>query len=163
MIWVDFAIIGLVSSKLISGFLRGFNMAFFNLISWLLATIISLTFCIEFSVFLPSAISDQKLKISISFFALFLITLIMTRVIRVLFDETIKKSDIRLTERLSGMIFGGLHGLFIVMLLVMLTGLSSLPDEPWWKESKLLPPYQIAAIWLHDYIPSGIAEYIHYR
>ena len=87
----------------------------------------------------------------------------MTRVIRVLFGETIKKSDIRLTERLSGMIFGGLLGLFIVMLLVMLTGLSSLPDEPCWKESKLLPPYQMAAIWLHDYIPSGIAEYIHYR
>jgi membrane protein required for colicin V production len=163
MNWIDFSIIALIFSPLISGFLRGFNMAFFNLISWLLATLISLFFCLEFSVFLSSTINDQKPKTIASFFALFLITLIISRIIRMLFGETIKKANIRLTERLSGMIFGGLHGLLIITLLVMLAGLSNLPNEPWWMESKLLPPYQLTAIWLNNHIPSGLAEYIHYR
>jgi len=36
-----------------------------------------------------------------------------------------------------------------------------LPDDLWWKESKLLPPFQLCAIWLRDHIPSGLAEYVH--
>ena len=53
--------------------------------------------------------------------------------------------------------------MFVVLVLVMLAGLTSLPNDLWWKESKLLPPFQISAIWLRDHIPSGLAEYIHYR
>lgn len=61
------------------------------------------------------------------------------------------------------MILGNLHGMVVVVLLVMLAGLTSLPHEPWQQESKLLPPFQVCAIWLPDPILSGLAEYVHYR
>jgi membrane protein required for colicin V production len=53
--------------------------------------------------------------------------------------------------------------MFVVLVLVMLAGLTSLPNDPWWKVSKLLPPFQISAIWSRNHIPSGLAEYINYR
>jgi membrane protein required for colicin V production len=59
MIWIDYVIIGLVSSGLIIGLLRGFSLEFFSVIFWLLAIGIGLSFSREFSVFLESTISNS--------------------------------------------------------------------------------------------------------
>jgi len=163
VIWVDYFIIGLIFIALIIGFLRGFSLEFFSLVFWLLAIGVGLSFSREFSIFLESAISNPLPKITASFFSLFLITLMVGGFIRVLLGESINKPELTFADRLGGVIFGALHGTAVVVVLVMLAGLTSLPDQLWWKESKLLPPFQLCAIWLKDRIPSGLAEYIHYR
>lgn len=163
MIWIDYVIIGLVFIAFITGFLRGFSLEFFSLVFWLLAIGVGLSFSREFSVFLESIISNPLPKIAASFLLLFLITLIVGSLIRVLLGESIKKTTLTFTDRLGGMIFGALHGMVVVVVLVMLAGLTPLPDDLWWKESKLLPSFQTCVIWSRDHIPSGLAEYIHYR
>ena len=163
MIWVDYFIIGLVSIGLISGLLRGFSQEVFSLVFWVLATCIALSFSLEVSVFMESAITDFIPKAAASFTVLFLITLIVGGLIRLLLGESIKKYNLTFMDYLGGMIFGVIHGMLAVVILVLLAGLSHLPDDLWWKESKLLLPFQICAIWLRDLIPSGMAEYIHYR
>jgi len=163
MIWVDYVIIGLVSISLIIGLLRGISREVFSLVFWLLAIGVGLSFSSEFSVFLEPTISNPLLKIAASFTSLFLITLTVGSLIRMLLGESLKRSELTFTDCLGGMILGVLHGIVAVVVLVMLVGLTSLPDDPWWKESKLLPPFQICAIWLRDHIPSGLAEYVHYR
>jgi membrane protein required for colicin V production len=163
MIWIDYVIIGLVFIAFITGFLRGFSLEFFSLVFWLLAIGVGLSFSREFSVFLESIISNPLPKIAASFLLLFLITLIVGSLIRVLLGESIKKTTLTFTDRLGGMIFGALHGMVVVVVLVMLAGLTALPDDLWWKKSKLLPSFQTCVIWSRDHIPSGLAEYIHYR
>ena len=163
MIWVDYDIIGIISIGLIIGLLRGFSLEIFSLIFWLLAIGIGLSFSREFSVFLDSAISNSLPKIAASFILLFLITLIVGSLIRMLLGETIKKPKLTFTERLGGMVFGIVHGMVVIVVLVMLAGITALPNDLWWKESKLLPPFQIGAIWLRDHIPSALSEYVHYR
>jgi membrane protein required for colicin V production len=163
MIWIDYVIIGLVSFGLILGLLRGFNLEVFSLVFWMLALVIGLGFSREFSVFLESTISNLLSKTAASFALLFLITLTVGVCIRMLLGELINKPKLTLVDRFGGMIFGFVHGMFVVMVLVMLAGLTPLPNDLWWKESKLLPPFQTGAIWLRDYIPSGLAEYINYR
>jgi membrane protein required for colicin V production len=163
MIWIDYVIIGLVLIAFITGFLRGSSLEVFSLVFWVLATGVGLSFSRDFSVFLESTISNSLPKIAASFILLFLITLIVGSLIRMLLGESIKKPELTFTDRLGGMIFGVVRGMVVVVVLVMLAGLTALPNDLWWKESKLLPPVQIAAIWLRDHIPSGLAEYVHYR
>ena len=163
MIWIDYVILGLVSIGLIIGLLRGFSLEVFSLVFWVLATVIGLGFSLEFSVFLESTISNFLPKIAASFSLLFLITLIVGGLIRVLLGESIKKHDLTFMDHFGGMVFGVVDGMLVVVILVLLAGLTTLPDDLWWKESKLLQPFQIGAIWLRDHIPSGMAEYIHYR
>lgn len=163
MIWIDDVIIGLVFIALIKGFLRGFGLEVFSLVFWVLATGVGLSFSRDFPVFLESTISNSLLKIAASFTLLFLITLIVGSLIRMLLGEAIKKPELTFTERLGGMIIGVFRGMVIVVVLVMLAGLTALPNDLWWKESKLLPPFQVCAIWLRDHIPSGLAEYVHFR
>jgi membrane protein required for colicin V production len=163
MIWIDYAIIGVVSFGLMIGLLRGFSLEAYSLIFWVLATGVGLNFSSYFSVFLGSAISSFLPKIAASFALLFLITLIVGSLIRLLLGESIKKNDLTFIDHLGGLIFGVVRGMFAVVILVLLSGLTTFPDDLWWKESKLLPPFQTSAIWLRDHIPSGLAEYVHYR
>ena len=163
MIWIDYVIIGLISIGLIKGMLRGFSLEIYSLLIWILAAGVGLILSREFSVFLEASISDTVPKIAASFALLFLITLIVGFVIRMILGESFKTDNLTFLDYLGGMIFGIVHGMLLVVILVMLAGLTALPDDLWWKDSKLLPPYQTGAIWLRDHIPSGLAEYIHYR
>lgn len=163
MIWIDYVIIGLISIGLLKGMLRGFSLEIYSLLLWILATGVGLILSRGFSVFLEASISDTVPKIAASFALLFLITLIVGFVIRMILGESFKTDNLTFLDYLGGMIFGIVHGMLLVVILVMLAGLTALPDDLWWKDSKLLPPYQTSAIWLRDHIPSGLAGYIHYR
>jgi membrane protein required for colicin V production len=163
MIWVDYFIVGVVFITLITGFLRGFSLEFFSLAFWLLAIGVGLSFSREFSVFLESYISNPLPRVTASFFSLFLITLVVGGLIRMLLGDSIRKPTLTFAERMGGMIFGFMHGMAVTLLLVLLAGLTALPHDPWWKESKFLPPFQLCAIWLRDHVSTGLAEYVHYR
>jgi membrane protein required for colicin V production len=163
MIWIDYAIIGLVSTALIIGLLRGFSLEVFSLAFWVLATGVGLNFSREFSVFLEATIRQAAPKIAVSFALLFLITLIVGSLIRMLLGEAIKKPQLTVIARLGGMLVGVVHGMVAMVVIVMLAGLTSMPNDLWWAESKLLPPFQLCAVWLRDHIPSELAAYVHYR
>lgn len=163
MIWVDYFIVGVVFIALITGFLRGIRLEFFSLVFWLLAIAVGLSFSREFSVFLEPKISNPLPRVTASFFSLFLITLVVGGLIRLLLGESISKPTLTFAERLGGMILGFIHGMAVTSLIVLLAGLTALPHDLWWKESKLLPPFQLCAIWLRDHVSTGLAEYVHYR
>jgi membrane protein required for colicin V production len=57
-----------------------------------------------------------------------------------------------------GPIFGLLKGGAIVTVLVLLAGLTPLPQNAWWKQSVLLPRFQQAAVWLQGRLPPTIVE-----
>lgn len=163
LIWIDFAIIGLTSISLLIGLLRGFSQGVYSLINWILATGVGLTFSREFAFFLRLTLSDPVARIAASFAVLFFITLLVGGLIRILLGDLVKKNHLTLLDRLGGMIVGIGHSIIIVTVIVMLTGLSVLPQSPWWKESKLIPPFQTFALWLRDHVPSELAKHVRYQ
>ncbi|CAA9892756.1 Membrane protein required for colicin V production [Candidatus Methylobacter favarea] len=163
MIWVDFAIIGLIFISFIRGMLRGVSHEVFSLGFWILAIWVGLSFSHEFSGFLVSAISGSVARIAAAFLILVMITLVMGGLISMLLGELISNTELTFTDRFAGMFFGAARGLIIVFVIIMLGGLTSLPADSWWKESQLIPPFQASAIWLRDHIPSGMAGYLNYH
>ncbi|MDD5410895.1 MAG: CvpA family protein [Methylobacter sp.] len=163
MIWIDFAIIGLLSISLIMGLLHGFIKEMFSLGFWLLAVGVGLSFSRDLSGFLASDISSPAARIAASFVILFVITLILGSLISVLLGALVKKTGLTFSERIGGLIFGVALGMVVVTVIVVLAGFTSLPKDAWWTESKLIPPFQLLAVWLRDHIPSGMAEFVNYR
>ncbi|MCK5120731.1 MAG: CvpA family protein [Methylococcales bacterium] len=162
MIWIDYAIIALIVISLLIGLLRGLIKEAFSLVVWILAIWIGLTFSREFSVFLESMISYPSARIASAFAILFVVTLILGALISFLLNELVKKTGLTGSDRFLGMIFGIGRGLVVVAIIIMLAGLTPLPEDSWWKESVLIPPFQALAVWLRDHIPSGLASYVNY-
>jgi membrane protein required for colicin V production len=164
MIWVDFVIIGLVFIYLVIGLIRGFGKEAFSLVFWVLAVWVGLNFSREFSRFLEPAISYPLARIAVSFACLLVITLILGALISFLLgEESVNNNGVTVSDRFLGMIFGFVRGLVVVAVMTMLAGLTSLPEDSWWKESQFIPPFQSLALWLRDHNPSGVAGYINYH
>lgn len=130
---------------------------------WVVAIWIGLTYSREFSAYLETFITYPSARIAASFAVLFLLTLVVGSVISFLLGELVKKTGLSGSDRFAGMIFGVARGMVVVSILVVLGGLTPLPHDPWWKESKLIPPFQSLALWLRDNIPSGMAGYVDFR
>jgi len=162
MIWIDYTIIGLILISSMIGLLRGFIREAFSLIIWVIAIWVGLTFSREFSAFLEDFISIPSARIATAFAILFLVTLILGALISYLLAELVKKTGLTGSDRFAGMIFGIARGLVVVAIIVMLAGLTPLPEDAWWRESVLIPPFQSLAVWLRDHIPSGLAGYVNY-
>ena len=131
--------------------------------AWAVAIWVGMTFSRDFSVFLESLITYPSARIAVSFAVLFFVTLILGSLIGYLLGELVKKTGLTGSDRFIGMIFGIARGVLVVAILVVLGGLTPLPEDPWWKESKLIPPFQSVALWLRSHIPSGMAGYVDYR
>jgi membrane protein required for colicin V production len=163
MIWIDFAMIGLVIISSIIGLFRGLVREAFALIIWGLAIWVGLSFGRGFSVFLENMIAIPSARLAAGFALLFFMTLILGSIVSYLLGEIITKTGLTGTDRFLGMIFGIGRGVLVVSIIVVLAGLTPLPDEPWWQESKLIPPFQSVAVWLRSQVPDSLAGHINYQ
>lgn len=79
-----------------------------------------------------------------------------------LVSQVITMTGLTGTDRFAGFIFGIARGVVVMSVLVLLAGLTPLPQDPWWAESTLIGPFQELSVWLRAQIPEGISEYLSY-
>ena len=162
MVWIDYIIIALIAISSLIGFLRGFIKEVFSLVVWIFAIWVALTFSREVSVLLEGLISYPSARIAGAFALLFFTTLILGALINYILSELVKKTGLTGSDRFIGMLFGIARGLLVVVIIIMLAGLTPLPEDPWWKQSILIPPFQTLSVWLGDHIPESLAGYVNY-
>ena len=80
-----------------------------------------------------------------------------------LLAQLVNKTGLTGSDRFAGLLFGIGRGVLVVAVLVLLAGLTPLPQDPWWAESTLIGPFQNIALWLRDLLPAGVAGNIVYR
>ena len=163
LVWVDYLIAGIVAISAVMGLFRGFVKEAFALVLWVVAVWVASQYSREVSVLLQSTISYPSARVAAAFAVLFFATLILGGMISFLLSQLIERTGLTGSDRLLGMLFGIGRGAVLVSILVMLAGITPLPEDPWWKKSLLIPPFQALAVWLKTHMPTGLADYIHYR
>ena len=154
--WVDYCIIGLIALSALIGLIRGLIREIFSLIIWLTAVSLGLLYNHKISVYLEHVIPIEQARVVVSFLIIFIGVLLLGGMLVFLVGKLVAFTGLGGTDRLAGLLFGVARGVLIVAVLVLLAGVTSLPAEPEWKQSKLIPPFQSLAIWLRTKIPSGL-------
>lgn len=164
MIWIDYTLMGLVFISAIIGLLRGLVHEGLSLVVWGMSVWVGLTFSRGLASFLAieNIVPYPSMRIGIAFAILFFMALIAGVIINKLLGELIKRTGLTGTDRFLGMLFGVARGVLVVALLVVLGGLTPLPEDLWWQDSKLIPPFQSVAMWLRDNMPNGLTGYLDY-
>lgn len=134
----------------------------FSLLAWIVAVAVAIHFSRDFSTYFTSVISLPSARIAASFIILFLVTLILGGLLNFLLAELVEKTGLSGTDRLLGLLFGIARGAVVIAVLVMLGGLTPLPEDPWWNEAQLIQPFESLAIWLRGFIPDSMAGYLTY-
>lgn len=162
MIWVDYIIIAIiVISALISVF-RGFVREAFSLVVWIAAFWVAWAFFREFSQYLIQWISLPSARLGVSFAIIMIAVLIVGGVVNYLLSQLVEHTGLSGTDRLLGIFFGIGRGAIIVAIIILLAGLTALPQDPWWKQSLLIVHFQDLSLWLKSFLPEDIAKYFTY-
>ncbi len=164
-IWIDYSIVTLIGVTLSVGTMRGFSREVVSLLCWVVGFWASLHFSVSVSSLLQSLISTPNKRLVISFIGLLVSTLLMGGLLQhwltTRFKQTYKHTAIM--ERLGGLTCGIMQGIVVTTIVVFLAGLTKLPTHFWWRESSLLPSFQLLAIWLRDHVAAQMAHALIYR
>lgn len=160
--WVDLVILGIIVISSGISLLRGFFKEAISLTSWVIAFWVAIRFSGDQAALLEPLIETPSLRTGVAFTVLIFVTLIVGSLVGRAVQGVVDFAGLGGIDHLMGMIFGAAKGGLIVVVMVVLAGLTALPQDPWWKASMLLPYFQEASYWLQNYFPEHLRGYFSY-
>jgi len=152
MIWVDYAILAIIGISTLVSLVRGFVKEAVSVIIWIGAFFIASTFYPDLAVHL-SNITDQFLRNAAAITILFASTLIIGALVNYIIGQLVSKTGLSGTDRVLGLIFGGLRGVLIVSaILFLLDAFTPSASSQWWLNSLLIPEFQLIVVWFFEYL-----------
>lgn len=156
MVWVDIVIPGIIVVSALLSLMRGFVREALSLVGWVAAFWIALTFADDLANLFLTGITVPSLRIIVAFTILFVITLVIMALINNLASQLIKKSGLKGTDRMIGMLFGLARGALVVSVLVLLAGFTTMTQDPWWNDSVMIGVFHEFAVWLQQIVAPDI-------
>ncbi|MBF0254982.1 MAG: CvpA family protein [Gammaproteobacteria bacterium] len=158
--WLDYAIISLILISSLVSLLRGFVREALSLAFWVVAFFVAQMFFRDLAVPLAQWISVPSLQLAAAFALIFIAVLFAGGLFTFLIAKLIDATGLSGTDRVIGMLFGATRGALIVAGLVLLAGLTPMPQDPWWQQSLLVGHFEELASWLRGLLPADFAERI---
>lgn len=144
MNWADWAIIVILTLSSVISLARGFIKEALSLVIWVAAMVIANVFSNRLEPLFTNIIETPSLRTMAAFAAVFLAVLLLGALLNFALGMVVKATGLSGTDRLIGMLFGFVRGLFIVMLLLIYLPVK---NDPWYAQSTLIPyfsPYETA-------------------
>jgi membrane protein required for colicin V production len=152
----------LVSSVVIST-LRGLVREILSLLAWVVAFVVANAYGAKLAPLLPSVIPGEAVRLMVAFVALFLGVRILMGLLTLALDAVVKASGLSLADRGLGGLFGLARGIVIVLAAVILCGMTSIPQQAFWKNALLSPIAETGARTVKPFLPAALAQHVHFE
>ncbi|MBY5268970.1 CvpA family protein [Spiribacter salinus] len=142
MNWLDYTLLGVIGISVLIGVIRGFVREVISVVSWVAAFMVAVRYSGTGAEELAPWIDSPMLRTVIAFAALFIATLLVGALIGYIARGLVGRTGLSGTDRLLGIVFGGVRGSLLVGLMILAAGLTALPEEAWWQDSVIADAYQ---------------------
>lgn len=156
--WIDYVIIAVIGLSILTGLFRGFVKELIALCVWILAIWLAFTYSQTAAPWLQSYIQDKTARTAVAFVAILLATLIVGGLINALLSFILHRSGLSGTDRILGMAFGFVRGVFIVALVMLVVKMTSVPDKDYRSQSYLYAKFDPLVNWLYGFTPEFIKK-----
>ncbi len=158
--WVDWSIIAVIAVSGLISLKRGFVKEALSLLIWIVAGVIAWMFGGALAEHLVDFIKTPSARVITACVILFVATLLVGALINFLVGELVRVTGLSGTDRLLGMVFGAARGGLLVVVLVGLLSLAPVQQDPWWRESNLLPHFLMVADWSKNLILNTVGQWM---
>lgn len=148
----DFIVIGFVIFSILIGIIRGFIKESISLVTWIVAIFLAVRYTSSLSAYVTVS-KHEDVHTLLAFLIIFIGTVFVGALINFVIGGFIRKTPFSVPDRVLGSLFGLLRGMVFVTILVLLAGLTPLPEEEWWQQSYSLHRFQNLAIWIKERLP----------
>ena len=159
MNWADWFLLAALVASIIIGVLRGFTREFLGLLSWTVAIIAAVFLAPTAHGWLEGHIDTPSLRIAASYAVVFFGFLVVGAIATAIVGSLVAKAGLTGVDRTIGGGFGLIRGVLIGVILVWIVGLTPARQDPWWRESALIPPLEWLANGFRSILPEKWARY----
>ncbi|POA97065.1 colicin V production protein [Chromobacterium sinusclupearum] len=158
----DYIAIAIVAGSVLMALMRGLIAEVLSLGSWLIAFWCAKQFSPVVEAFLPASLPGEGVRMVAGFLLVFFVVWLATALLRVTLTGLVDSIGLGAINRLLGGMFGLARGVALVTAMVLLGGLSSLPQKPMWRNAVLSAPFESLALSLRPWLPPTMANNLHY-
>jgi len=163
MSWPDYAILAVIAISVAVGALRGFIREVFSLLVWAAAFLLAWYFAGDVAALMEGSVTLPSARIAMGFTGIFIAVLLVGGLANYLLGRLVESTGLSGTDRLLGGAFGAARGLALVLVMLLVAGLTPLPADPWWQESRTIARLMPLVEWAASYLPDSIAEHLEFE
>ena len=158
--YIDIGIVVIILITALIGFMRGLVWMAIFLATWTAAILLAIKYKDALAAELPIKLGSEVAQTGLAALLIFLGVLILGAIINFLFSKAISAIGLGAFDRILGTGLGIALGALAITLLTMLLGITELPRQDVWTESKFIPKFQEGAEWIKTLIPEDLNTYI---
>nr|WP_314540222.1 CvpA family protein [uncultured Massilia sp.] len=158
----DYIVLFILVASVVISTMRGLVKEILSLVGWVAAFIVANAFGAKLAPMLPSVIPGEALRLIVAFIALFLGVRILMGLLSLAIGALIEATGLSLADRGLGGLFGLGRGIVIVLAGVILCGMTSIPQQDFWKNALLSPMAETGARTVKPFLPAAFAQHVQY-
>ena len=137
--WIDYFLLAILLVSLIAGLIRGFAKEVLSLITWILATLVSIAYSATLATLLAPYLHTPLIARIASFFSLFVACIIVGALFNMLIGSMIRRVGLSGLDRSLGLVFGLARGGLLVVVLLWAGHLTTIIQQTAWQKAVLIP------------------------
>ena len=158
----DYVVLFILISSVVISTMRGLVKEILSLVGWVAAFIVANAFGAKLAPMLPSVIPGEALRLIVAFIALFLGVRVLMGLLALAIGALIEASGLSLADRGLGGLFGLGRGIVIVLAGVILCGMTSIPQQAFWKDALFSPMAETGARTVKPFLPAAFAQHVQF-
>jgi membrane protein required for colicin V production len=158
----DYVVLFVLICSIVISTMRGLIKEILSLISWIIALVVANAFGGTVAAWLPDMIPGQLTRMIVAFLALFIGVRLLMALLMKAVDALIKASGLSLADRGLGGLFGLARGCVIVMAMVLVCGMTAIPQQAFWKNALLSPVAVSAVQTVMPFLPGSVTQHVHF-
>ncbi|MFM2478746.1 CvpA family protein [Celerinatantimonas sp. MCCC 1A17872] len=151
MNWIDYVIIGIIALSALISLVRGFVKEAVSLASWIAAFFVASHFYSDVASYF-TLIENPYYRSGAAILCLFIATLLIGALCNYVLSQLVSTTGLSGTDRVLGICFGGVRGVFVVAALLFVLSFTALTKTPWWQHSQLIPEFTVIVQWFFEFL-----------
>jgi membrane protein required for colicin V production len=159
----DWVLLVIVVVSALFGLMRGFVGVAASLVAWVLAGWAAFRFGGGVALMLARDGNPSAGQLFAGYALSFLVVLLVVGLVGWLVRQAVNSVGLSGLDRALGLALGTVRGAFVASALVLLLGLTSLPRDPEWQGSQVVPVFVPGAQWLRGWLPEWVAREVDFN
>jgi len=158
----DYLVLFILIASVVISTLRGLVKEILSLVGWVAAFVVANAFGAKLAPMLPSVFPGETVRLIVAFIALFLGVRVLMGLLSLAVGALIDATGLALADRGLGGLFGLGRGIVIVLAGVILCGMTSIPQQAFWKDALLSPMAETGARTVKPFLPAALAQHVQF-